>query len=83
MKHSDQPSLNTCHNSIYNIFINNYLNNNLNRSIHDYEAQLQVILHLFIGDRDVTGWTNAAGSVVASNKLLSFHNLHLNMSLMK
>ena len=46
--------------------------------MHDNEAQL------FMGDRVVTGWTNAAGLVEASNKLLPFHNiLHFSMNLMK
>ena len=50
--------------------------------MHDNEAQLS--FQLFMGDRVVTGWTNGAGSVEASNKLLGFHNiLHFNTNLTK
>ena len=43
-----------------------------------------VILHLFMDYREVTGWTNAVGSIEAINKMLLFQNiLHFNMNLMK
>ena len=41
-------------------------------------------IQLFMGDRVFTGWTNAAGSVEISNKLLPFHDiLRFNLNLMK
>ena len=42
---------------------------------------LRSILNLFMDDREVTGWTNAAGSIEASNNMLLFHNIqHFNMN---
>ena len=70
MNHYDQLSLNTCHYSINNNFINYYyyLNNKFNRLMYDNEAQLSHFTCLWV--TVFTGWTNAAGSVEASNKII-------------
>ena len=82
MKHYDQPLINTCHYNINNNFINRYYLNN--KQINPGQCSPIVILHLFMGDRVFTGWTNAAGSVEISNTVLPFHDiLHFNMNLMK
>ena len=69
MKHYDQLSQNRCHYSINNNFINyDYLNNKFNRLMYYNEAQLSHFTCLWV--TVFTGWTNAKGSVEASNKII-------------